>query len=335
MSVLEGFIRLVAFCAIVIVVTLGVLLIARYGFRLHVADAPYFLLHIVHEANAKLSSSPLPDVSRWISTLTWLESDMRRALADIFQVRITLIEETELDLVECGWNLLALFCLSAFTVFLPVVLALSHALLLFDERHGDETTWIMMILSLPLGALFAVVSLLGTLALWVLFFFDNITVSYFVGWLFVGLFAIKWGASIGIYLLFAPIEYCIPNQAVGSLSKLTFLRALSPRILLSKVICGIAWLHYFFVPHPATKAIKAGRRYRIPDKIDPRGYATAMKCDTDLDPQNLPPAFKSENQRRRAEELQKLAEADRKLLEELEARERARRKMTRAKRGEE
>jgi hypothetical protein len=99
-----------------------------------------------------------------------------------------------------------------------------------------------------------------------------------------------------------------------------------------------AWLHYFFVPHPGESAIKAARKYRIPGKIDTEAVASAMKRDigADLDPfAARQPVYKSENQRKRAEASQKLAEADRKLFEELEARERARRKMEKVKRGEE
>ena len=97
----------------------------------------------------------------------------------------------------------------------------------------------------------------------------------------------------------------------------------------------IAWLHYFFVPHPGASAVNAARTYRIPGKIDTTAVARAMERDvaSDVDPRNLPPAYKSENQRKRAEELQKRMEADRKLFEEIEERERARRRMEKVKRG--
>lgn len=98
----------------------------------------------------------------------------------------------------------------------------------------------------------------------------------------------------------------------------------------------IAYLHYFFVPHPGDAAMRASRVYRIRGKIDTKDLAAAAKRDvaSATDPRNLPPIYRSENQRKKAEALQKLAEADRKLFDEIEARERARRRMEKAKRGE-
>ena len=89
-----------------------------------------------------------------------------------------------------------------------------------------------------------------------------------------------------------------------------------PRASLQKLRRTVAWLHYFFVPHPAEAAIQEGRRYRTPEKIDPKAVVDAIQRDPafDTDPRNMPPAYQSENKRRRAEELQKAAEADRKLL---------------------
>lgn len=98
----------------------------------------------------------------------------------------------------------------------------------------------------------------------------------------------------------------------------------------------IAYLHYFFVPHPGDAAMRASRVYRVPGKIDTKDLAAATERDaaSATDPRNLPPTYQTENQRKKAEALQKLVEADRKLFDEIEARERARRRMEKTKRGE-
>lgn len=111
---------------------------------------------------------------------------------------------------------------------------------------------------------------------------------------------------------------------------------LRPRASIRAVQGAIAWLHYFFVPHPAESAINAGRRFRTPQKIDPKAVVDAMRQDASFDrgAQHLPPAYQSESKRKRAEKLREAAEADRKLLEKLTEREWARRIWEKAKRGE-
>ncbi len=95
----------------------------------------------------------------------------------------------------------------------------------------------------------------------------------------------------------------------------------------------IAWLHYFFVPHPAERELRHTNRRVAPVRVDTRAVARAMEEDVRIDPDQLKPAYKSENQRRRAEALARRVEADRKLMEEIEARELARRRVEKAKKG--
>lgn len=131
---------------------------------------------------------------------------------------------------------------------------------------------------------------------------------------------------------FSVVTLLVP--AYAGVAILAFV-ALHPRSSLRALQGVVAWLHYFFVPHPAESAVDAGRRYRVPQKIDPKAVVDAMKQDASFNrgPQHVPPAYQSENKRRRAEELRKAAEADRKLLEELAEREWARRRLEKAKRG--
>ncbi|MFO1152040.1 MAG: hypothetical protein U1E42_00035 [Rhodospirillales bacterium] len=254
MSIIEGVIRLIAFCAIIIVVTLILLLVSRYGFRLHVSDAPYFLVHIVNEANATLSKSPFPNLVQSLSTLTWLEGDVRQELVELFKVHITMVDEPELDVAECGRNLIALLSFTAFSTLLPFVLIVSHGLLVFSPRYGGDYRWVMLLLSVPLGVLFGAIALLGVVVLWFLVFFNDMTLGYFVGWLFGGPLAIRWGAALGLYLLFAPIEYCVPKHVIGSLSNTGLLNAFSPRAIFGKIFRTVTWVYYSCTSRPISGA---------------------------------------------------------------------------------
>ncbi len=200
--------------------------------------------------------------------------------------------------------------------------------------------WLSELLSDPIGTFFG-----GLLRLFIALF---MAIFSGIGCLFeIGSACTRLEESGVLFLYAAPRTFVPIGVMFGALYVFRILRygamniSALPRAVVSipgLVGKAVAWLHYFFVPHPGESAIKAARKYRIPGKIDTKAVASAMKRDleADLDPHAArQPAYKSENQRKRAEEAQKLAEADRKLFEELEARERARRRMERAKRGEE
>lgn len=93
-----------------------------------------------------------------------------------------------------------------------------------------------------------------------------------------------------------------------------------------------AWLHYFFVPHPAEGPIREGRRQNTSQKIDLKTVARSMEGKASWE--KIPPAYQSENQRRKAEKLRERLEEDERLFKSLEERERARRRVAQAKRGD-
>lgn len=156
------------------------------------------------------------------------------------------------------------------------------------------------------------------------------------------------GISVGIIGSFFSGLGCVVGFEGGCTKFPTFFNAIlvfAPTLIgiaalgffLTRPLKILAWLHYFFVPHPAQKAMRKGRSSGVPGKVDTAELARAMlqEHERDLDPRTMPSAYKSKNQRKRVEELRKKARADREFFEEVEARERARRRMERAKRGEE
>lgn len=144
--------------------------------------------------------------------------------------------------------------------------------------------------------------------------------------------AIIAGATLTALFVVAPMVWLFVTKPEASIERTKKMVLFIP----NKIFRLYARLHYFLVPHPAEAVIKAGRSGEDARKIDPQAVVNAMRNGgtSKLDPHNAPPAYQSENKRRRAEELKKAAAADRKLLEELEEREWARRCMEKAKRGE-
>lgn len=136
---------------------------------------------------------------------------------------------------------------------------------------------------------------------------------------------------IAIYLLIrhgSPIFGGIGWLVVGLLKAVIAV----PLLVLRAVARLPAWLHYFFVPHPAEGPIREGRHQNTPQKIDVEAVARSMEREVSW--QSLPPAYQSENQRRKAEKLRQRVEEDAKLFKSLEERERARRRMEQAKHGD-
>lgn len=105
-----------------------------------------------------------------------------------------------------------------------------------------------------------------------------------------------------------------------------FLFAVDPRGTRGSAIRLVAWLHYFFVPHPAEAMIKEATRHSESQPIDMSQFAKNMKRKMSLNPDDHPTGYKSENQTKKAEALAALLAADRKLMEAVKEREEARRK---------
>lgn len=84
------------------------------------------------------------------------------------------------------------------------------------------------------------------------------------------------------------------------------------------------YVHYLTVSHPAEKHIKPVIRKPELIPLPIKRIADALRR---VNIKKIPPAFVSENQRRRVEELEKLLAQERKLMEETIARERRRVRM--------
>jgi hypothetical protein len=137
------------------------------------------------------------------------------------------------------------------------------------------------------------------------------------------------GVTIAVLVVLIPLLNLLirkPDRIVSAIER--FLTRLPHQI-----VQFLGWLHYVFVPHPAEKPIleARGSGSTPPAPIDEKELDERMVRE--VDERSLPPVYKTESQRRRAEAMRRLLDEEAKIFDSAEERERARRRMEHAKRG--
>lgn len=328
---------LVCALAFIIVVVL-MLLSAKFFWHFYLADPPHMLISLLRNLNSQFSSGRLEDIQAWIQKAEWLQEDTRAYVAGLFHIRVRVTGMETLGIAEIIPNLLGMASFGAFVSFVPLLFLTIAILQIASLPTAQLGAWalVALLLAAPLGLIFSAFGLVAAFACWVVFLFNDMAFEYLVSWLLLGLPALGLGIAAGMGLMAVPFALAAGADATGLVADVRNRLLAFPASLYRSVMGVIAWLHYFFVPHPAEAPVNAGRRRGANGKIDLEAVAEATNCGdfNGLDPRDMPQAYQSENQRKKAEALHKKAEADSALFDELEARERARRRMEKAKRGE-
>lgn len=137
------------------------------------------------------------------------------------------------------------------------------------------------------------------------------------GWFFITLFTGIIGPLLMIVLGLS-VWICIPLYLLFLLFTLPSMLFVILRFLVRLPILTYHHLHYLSVPHPAETAYRTGIAQDLPMEELASVVADAMYLDhEDLDA--LPPAWKSRNQKRRAEAFKDLVNAEGPLMEAIMA----------------
>lgn len=133
------------------------------------------------------------------------------------------------------------------------------------------------------------------------------------------------GITIGVLVVLIPLIRK-PDRMVSAIER--FLTRLPHQI-----VQFLGWLHYVFVPHPAEKPILEARGSGSTPPAPINQKELDERMEREVDERSLPPVYKTESQRRRAEAMRRLLDEEAKIFDSAEERERARRRMEQAKRG--
>lgn len=306
--------RLAVFVILWLVAILLALLLLRYGFRFHITDGWSSIPGLSEFINNDVLSDFTPKASAWVRGATILPSAVRETLVDLLQIKMVVVTVPHIYFKDAVVNVIGFFTLGFVWPIVPLFLAILVVVgVIGGLVRGDVAMIIGGLFAGVFGAVACGLLIFGVIILWVQLFFHSSEPLALLTWIVCGLPALIFGLSTSLFMVISPFTGASSPRLPGKLGAIVRL----PYTI-------IAWLHYFFVPHPAEAIIKEATRPGDPQPINTSQFAATMKRKLSLDPDDHPAGYKSENQTKKAEALAALMEADRKLMEAVKEREKAR-----------